>query len=237
MADTTMRVPEADSSISATARIFTEPTAGAVGVDAAGTTQDLAAGREVGALHELHEVVDGGVGVGQQVLGGVDDLAQVVGRDVGGHADRDALAAVDQQVREPRRERRRLALVAVEVEVEVDGLLVDAVEHVHRDAAEPALGVAHGRRLIGRRPEVAVGIDEGVAQRERLAETNERVVDGLVAVGVVLAHHVADDTGALHVGAVGAHVLLVHAPEDPAVHRLEAVAGVGQGRDTSTDMA
>ena len=60
-----------------------------------------------GPLHELHEVVGRGLGVVDEVDGGVDDLAEVVRRDVGGHADRDALAAVDEQVREPGRQHRR----------------------------------------------------------------------------------------------------------------------------------
>ena len=63
--------------------------AGAVGVDDPLAAHDQRAGGEVGALHELHQVVGRGVGVVDEVDGGVDHLAQVVGRDVGGHADRD----------------------------------------------------------------------------------------------------------------------------------------------------
>ena len=82
--------------------------AGAVGVDDPLAAHDQRAGGEVGALHELHQVVGRGVGVVDEVDGGVDHLAEVVGRDVGGHADRDALAAVDEQVREPGRQHERL---------------------------------------------------------------------------------------------------------------------------------
>ena len=49
------------------------------------------------------------------------------------------------------------------------------------------------------------------------------------AVGVVLGHGVAGDAGALHERAVGAEALRLHVPEDPPVHRLQAVAHVGQG--------
>jgi hypothetical protein len=44
---------------------------------------------------------------------GVDDLAEVVRRNVGRHADGDAARAIDQQVRELRRQNRRLLLRAV----------------------------------------------------------------------------------------------------------------------------
>jgi hypothetical protein len=164
-----------------------------------------------------------------EVDGGVDHLAQVVGRDVGGHADRDALAAVDQQVREPRREDRGLLGLPGVVVDEVDRVLVDAVEEAHGQGRQAALRVPRGGRTEVRAAEVAVAVDEGVAQREVLGHAHEGVVDGAVAVGVVLAHHVAGDPGALHVAAVGAGAEVLHAPEDPAVHRLEAVARVGQG--------
>ena len=78
--------------------------AGAVGVDDPGPAEDAGAGREVRPLDELHQVVGRGLRVVDQVDRGVDDLAEVVRRDVRGHADGDALAAVDEQVGEARRE-------------------------------------------------------------------------------------------------------------------------------------
>ena len=44
--------------------------------------------------------------------------------------------------------------------------------------------------------------------------------------GVILTHHVTDDTGALLVRLVGRIPELIHPEEDPAVDRLEAVAHV-----------
>ena len=55
-----------------------------------------------------------------------------------------------------------------------------------------------------------------------------RLVERRVAVRVVAAHHVADDLRALAVLGVGGQVLLPHRVEDAALHRLEAVAHVGQ---------
>jgi len=48
-------------------------------------------------------------------------------------------------------------------------------------------------------------------------------------VRVVLAHHIADHPRALVPAAVGAVTGVVHGVDDAAVHRLEAVADVGQG--------
>ncbi len=52
--------------------------------------EDRAAGREVRAHDVLAQLVGGQVRVVDERDRGVDDLAQVVGRDVGGHADGDA---------------------------------------------------------------------------------------------------------------------------------------------------
>ena len=115
---------------------------GAVGVVDPAAAEDQRARREVGALHELHEVVVGGVGVVEQVLHRVDHLTEVVRRDVRRHADGDAAAAVDQEVREPRGEHHRLDGVAVVGGREVDGVLVDLAEQLHRQRRQPRFGVA-----------------------------------------------------------------------------------------------
>ena len=78
--------------------------AGAVAVAHAGGAVDDAGGREVGRRDDLDQLVDRRLGVLQQVQAGVDDLVEVVRRDVGRHADRDAARAVDQQVGQPRRQ-------------------------------------------------------------------------------------------------------------------------------------
>ena len=72
--------------------------AGGVGVADALVAHDDAAGGEIGAGHELHQLFDRGVGVIYQEGDGVGKFAQVVGRDVGRHTDRDARRAVEQQV-------------------------------------------------------------------------------------------------------------------------------------------
>ena len=168
------------------------------------------------------------VGLVDQLQRRVAHLGEVVRRDVGGHADRDALRAVHEQVREPRRQHDRLGARRVVVRFEVDGALVDAGEHLHRELRQPALGVARRGGRVGGRAEVAVLVDERRGERERLAHAHERVVDRGVAVRVVVGHHVADDARALHERAVGPQVRVVHRPEDAALHRLQAVADVGQ---------
>ena len=158
-----------------------------------------------------------------------DDLDEVVRRHVRGHADGDTAGTVDQEVREGGGHHGRLQQLVVVVGDEVDGLLVEAVGHQHRRGCEPGLGVAGRRRPVVQRPEVAMPVHEREAHGEGLGHADERVIDGAVAVRVVLAHHLADDTAALDVSAFGSEPELAHAEQDSSLHGLEPVAGVRQG--------
>ena len=97
------------------------------------------------------------------------------------------------------------------------------------DASVGRETVPHGRWwIVVHRAEVALSVDERVAQRERLRHTHERVVDRLVAVRVVLTHDVADRRGGLLVRLVRLQPRLVHAVQHAPMDGLEAVAHVGQ---------
>ena len=161
--------------------------------------------------------------------GRVDDLAEIVRRDVGRHADRDAAGAVDEQIRELRRHDRRLFAAAVVVFLILDGILVEIVENMLRDLLQTALGVAHGRgRIAVHRAEVALPVDERHAHREFLRQAHEGVVDRAVTVRVIVTHHLADHLGRLDVLLVPVEPELAHAVENAAMHGLQAVAHVGK---------
>ena len=162
------------------------------------------------------------------MVDGVDDLGEVVRRDVGGHTHRDALRAVHQQVGEPAGEDQGFLELAGVVVDEVDGVLVDVGEHVECHRGESTLGVAGRSRRFVERTEVALRVDERMTQAERLSHAHEGVVDRRVAMRVVLAHDFTGDARALQGGAIGKGAEVVHAPEDAPMHGLETVAGVGQ---------
>ena len=113
-------------------------------------------------------------------------------------------AAVGEQVRKSGRQDRRLfSFAAIVGRPEVDRVLVDPVEELgHRRQAR--LGVAHRGGVIAVDiAEIALAVDQRIALREILCEADQGIVDRLVAVGVELAHHVADHTGALLEARVG----------------------------------
>ncbi len=196
-----------------------------------GRRDDLGLGRVVRPAHVLAQVGRGGLRVVEQPYAGADHLGQVVRRDVGGHADRDAGGAVEQQVRQPRGHPRGLFQRAVEVGHPVHRPVRQLAQQHLRDRCKPRLGVAHRRERLGvvGGAEVALPLDQRVAVRERLRHQHHRLVRGTVAVWVVLADHVADGArGLLGLGA-GVEAELAHRVDDPPLHRLQAVADEGQG--------
>ena len=150
-------------------------------------------------------------------------------RDVGGHAHRDAARAVDQKVGEARRQYAWLAVRSVVVRLEIDGILVDVLEDLVRHLGQPRLGVTHGRRRVAvDGTEIALPVDQRHPHRPVLRHAHQGVVDRGVAVRMVLAHHVGDGTGRLHMLAVPVIAALMRRIEDTAVDGLQPVAHVRQ---------
>jgi cell division protein ZapA (FtsZ GTPase activity inhibitor) len=188
---------------------------------------DQRSGREVRPRHDLEQrhVVD--CRIVDQRHRGVDDLRQVVRRNVGRHADGDAARAINQQVRELRRQNRRLLAGAVIVVLEIDRVLVDIVQQVRGHTRHAAFGVAHGcRRIAVDRAEVTLTINQRHAHGERLRHAHKRVIDRLVAVRVPAADHIADDVGGLPEGLVVRVAAFICSKQDAAVNRFQPVAHV-----------
>ena len=98
------------------------------------------------------------------------------------------------------------------------------------DGREPGFGVTvGGRGKAGDGAEVALAVDEPVAQDPVLGHADERVVDRRVAVRVVPLHRLADDAGALAGRGGRPEAEVVHGDEDAPLGRLEPVADIWQG--------
>ena len=184
----------------------------------------------------LHQGTDIEVGIVDQRHTRVDDLGEVVGWNIGRHADGDAGGTVDQQVRQAGREDRGLPFRFVVVGDEIDRFLVEVGEQLMSDLRHAHFGVAHGRRGVAvDRTEVALPVDEHVAQREWLRHAHDRVVHGGIAMRVVFTDDVADDAGGFFIGFVPVVAQFAHGEQRAPVHGFEPVAHVGQR--TSHDYA
>ena len=188
---------------------------------------DVGPGREIRPLDHLAELADGRFRIVHQELHRLDDLAQVVRRDVGCHTDRDAARAVDQQVGNLGGKDGGLLQPVVEVGLEIDRVLVDVLQHGHGNPGQPGLGVTVGCGGIAiDRTEIPLTVHQRIAQRELLDHAHQGVVHRAVTVRVVLAEHVAHDSGGLLIAAAGHQAQLVHGIENPPVDRLEPIANV-----------
>ncbi len=179
----------------------------------------------------LAQLLEGGLGLVEQAHAGAGHFAQVVRRHVGGHAHGDAGGAVEQDVRQARRQHSRLLQGAVKVRHPVHGALAQLAEQHFGVARQACLGITHGgeRLRIVRGPPVTLPIDQRIAVAERLRHQHHGFVASRVAMGVELAEHVADGARRLLVFGIGIEPQLAHGIDDASLHRLEAVADVRQG--------
>ena len=202
---------------------------GMIGAADAAAPEDHSAGRKIRPRHDLHQFVDGDLRPFHQRHDRVDHLAEIVGRDIGRHADGDPPCPIDEQVGKLGRKNGRLFEFRRIIRREIDRILVEIVEQRESDAVEPAFGVAVGRRRIAvDRTEIALPVDQRQPHREGLRHSHQRVVDREIAVRVIFAHRIADDAGRFLVGFVGGEAVFVHRIEDAPMHRLQPVAHVRQ---------
>ena len=117
----------------------------------------------------------------------------------------------------------------VVVRPEIDGFLVQIFEHLVADPGHADFGVTHRRGAVAvDRTEVALTIDQHVAQREILRHADNRVINCGIAVRMVFTDDVTDDTRRFLVCLVPVVVELVHREQYAAMHRLQAVARIRQ---------
>ena len=202
---------------------------GLIGVADAIGAHDLGARREVRAGHDRHELVGRRVRVVDEHARGLDGLTEVVRRNIGRHANRDAVAAIDQEVREAGRQDGGLGERLIIVGLPIDRVLLEVAEELHSGLGETALCVTHGGSGVTVDvAEVTMAVNERGAHAEPLGQADHRVIDGGVTMRVVLADNFADRPRTLLVRAVGEDAALVHRIEDAAVDRLQAIANVRQ---------
>src|SRR5258708_2113218 len=99
-------------------------------------------GREVRSGDNFDDLFQGDIRTLEDGQTGIDDLGQVVGRHIGGHAHGNTRRTIDQQIRDPGRQDARFLFLAVVIGDEVDCLLVDIGKEFGRNFFQPAFGIA-----------------------------------------------------------------------------------------------
>ena len=204
--------------------------AGAVAVDQSLPAADDAPGGKIGPGNDLHQVQQRDAGIVDQGDEAVAHLAQVVRRDVGGHAHGDAVGAVDDQVGELARQHQRFLVFAIVVLNEVDGVGRQVGQHLGGHGRQAGLGVTHGcGRQTGDRAEVSLTQDQPAAHVPVLGHADQGRIDGHVAVRMVPLHGLADDAGAFAGRAGRSQAQVVHGHQDAPLRGLQAIAHIRQG--------
>ena len=118
-----------------------------VGVLLFAVQQDRRIAREIQTCTCQH-VDRAGLGILDDLNRGIHNLRQIVRRNVGGHADRNAAGAVDEKIGNAGGQHGGLECGFVVVRREVDGLHFDIGKQLAGDAHHASLGVTHGCRWI-----------------------------------------------------------------------------------------
>ena len=179
----------------------------------------------------LAQLSDAGIGFIKQMNAGADYLAQVVRRNVGGHADGNAGGAIDQHMRHARGQPGRLVQRAIEVGRPVHRTLTQFTQQGFGNWRQLRFGVAHRRKRLRvvLRAEIALAAHQGVAVGEGLRHQHHGFVAGAVPVRMEFANDITHRSrGLLRFGA-GIQAQLAHRVDDAALHRLEPVANEWQG--------
>ena len=198
--------------------------------DFAARRDDFGLARVVRSEHVFAQIAHAGLRVVEQADAGADHLIEVVWRNVGGHADRDAGSAVQQDVRQARRQPGRFLQRTVEVRVPVHRALAEFAQQHFGNRRQFGFGVTHGGeglRIIGG-TEVALALNQRVTIGERLRHEHHGFVTGGIAVRVIFTDDITDRTRRfLRLGG-GVQRQLAHRKDDSALDRLQAVAEKGQ---------
>ena len=217
---------------------FERAPTGGIGVcNVRGAADDLTATGVIRAGQERQQFFVAELGVFDQRHTGIGHFAQVVAGDFGGHAHGDAAGAIEQRKRQTCGQLLGLFGGTVVVGLEVHRAFVNLVEQQTGDAGQTCLGVTHGCSAIAiARAKIALAIYQWVALRKILRHAHQGVVGGAVAVRVVTAQHIAHHTRTFHrpcaygtVGSAKAQAHARHRIQNAPLHRLLAIAHIGQG--------
>ncbi len=154
---------------------------------------------------------------------------RLCGRHVRGHADRDAGAAVDEQVRKRGGKNPRLGETFVVVRDEIHRVLLHVLHQRRAEMRQARLGVTHRRRrIVFDGTKIALAVHELLAHRPRLRHVHQRRINDRFAVRMVVAGGVAADFRAFVRLASGEQRKLVHRVKDAPLRGFQPVAHVGQ---------
>ena len=172
-------------------------------------------GREVRPLDEFHQFRNRDVRVVNLRTDAFNHFAEIMRCHVRSHADRDAGAAIDEQIGKGRRKNLRFSEAFVVVRGEIYRVLFHVLHQRGAEMRQSRLGITHRRRrIIFDRTEIAFAINQFLAHHPRLRHVHERRINHRFTVRMVIAGSIAANLRALIGLASGKQRQLVHRVKD-----------------------
>src|SRR5207253_1810653 len=190
---------------------------------------DRTTGWKIRALHVLHQLVERDVWIVDLRADSVDHLAQIVRRDIGGHADGDPGSAVNEQIRKRSWKNCRLGARLVVIRDKIDRVLLHVGHERSAEMRHACFGITHGsRRIAFHRSKIALPIDQPLAHRPGLRHVDESGVNHCFAVRMIITARVAADFCAFAMLSPRKEREIMHGKENPTLRWFESVACVRQ---------
>ena len=157
-------------------------------------------------------------------------LVNIMRRNVRRHAHRDAGGTICQKLRKGSWQHDRLLLGPIVIIFEINRVLGQAFHHRNGGVGQPRLRITLGRGVIAVDiTEVSLTIHQRITHRKILRQPRQSIINRLVAVGVIVTHHLTDNLGAFTVTARRVQLQAAHGVHDPPMHRFHAVTRIRQG--------
>ena len=130
----------------------------------------------------------------KQIHDSLAQLLEVVRGDIGGHTNGDTRGTIQQQIGKSGRQDGRFLERAIKVINKVNGILFQVSQHFLGHGCQTGFGITHGsRRITIDGAKVTLPIDERVTHGKILGHARHGIVDGHIAVRMVLAKHLTDN--------------------------------------------
>ena len=163
-----------------------------VGTSDAFRSHDIATCGEVRTFDVLHQPVQIDVRIVNIGNSSIDDLTDVMRRDIGCHTNGNTRSTIDEERRNARGQNTGLGARVVVVRHHIHRLLLDVLHHHFSHDGELCLRITHGSRTVAvHRTEVTLTNDEGIAHCPRLGHTYQCTIYRAVAVGMVFSEYFA----------------------------------------------
>ena len=150
-------------------------------------------------------------------------------RDIGGHAHGDPAAAIGQKIGKGCGQNHGLGERAVVVFPEIHRIFRQAFQKRLGDNGHPRLCVsARGGIVAVDISKIALTIHQRIAHVEILRQAGHGIIDRRIAMGMIIAHHIAGNLRRFAKSAVGSQLQFAHCIKNAAVNRFQTISCIRQ---------